>query len=499
MPFLLSIDAGTTSVKVALFDEAGRMVTRSLQEYELLVPTEDWVELSADTYWHGAVAGIREVLDHPGVAPQEILALAVTSQGETLVPLGEGGQPLCHAIVWLDNRAGAQARRVAAAFNPHRFYQATGLPDVIPTWPACKVLWLREQWPDLFTRIHKLLLVEDYLLYRLSGRYVTEGGVCTSTGYFDVRTGRWWDEMLAFIGLEPEQLPILVRSGDDVGSLTEDAAQETGLSPATRVVTGSMDQVAGAIGAGQARGAPVVPGIVSETTGTALVLAATVGQPVYDPHRRLPCYFHALPGQYLLLPYCQTAGMALRWFRDQFGQGQGYDALTALAARVGPGAEGLVMLPHLTGSTSPHFDPQARGVFYGITLQHTRAHFVRAVLESVAYMLRENVALLEELGVGVEELVSLGGAVRSPLWLQIKADVTGRPLRTLECEEATSLGAAMLAAVAMGLYPSVEMACQRMVRVKARIEPDLAHRDVYDAAYDRYLHLYSSLEPLFGH
>jgi len=254
-----------------------------------------------------------------------------------------------------------------------------------------------------------------------------------------------------------------------------------------------MDQIAGAVGAGN-----IAPGIVSETTGTALVLAATVNEPTYDPRKRLPCYCHALPGKYLLLPYCQTAGMAFRWFRDQFGRGQSYNQLTALAAEVPPGCEGLVMLPHLTGSTSPYFNPQAKGVFYGLTLQHTRAHFVRAILEAVAFMLRENVELLEELRMDVGELVSLGGGARSTLWLQIKADVTGLPLRTAECEEATSLGVAILTAVGVGLFPDVERACQQMVRMGARIEPNAAHCALYEAAYHRYLQLYTSLQALFG-
>jgi len=493
MSWLLTIDAGTTAVKVCLFSQAGELVAASSQEYELLTPAEDWVELPAEVYWKCCVAGIREVLAQQGVTPPGILAVGVTSQGETLIPIDEAGQPLRHAIVWLDNRAGAEAQAVAASFELDRFYEITGLPEIIPTWPACKILWLREHEPEAFARAHKVLLVEDYLLYWLSGRYVTEGGICTSTGYFDIRTGQWWGEMLDAIGLRPEQLPDLLRSGEVVGPVTEEAARETGLSTETLVVTGAMDQIAGAVGAGN-----IAPGLVSETTGTALVLAATAHEPTYDPWKRLPCYYHALPGKYLLLPYCQTAGMALRWFRDQFGQGQSYDQLTALAAEVPPGCEGLVMLPHLTGSTSPHFNPQAKGVFYGITLGHTRPHFVRAILEAVAFMLRENVELLEELGVNVGELVSLGGGARSRLWLQIKADVTGLPLRTAECEEATSLGVAILAGVAVGLFPDVERACQQMVRMGARIEPNTAHHTLYEAAYDRYLRLYSSLQTLFG-
>jgi sugar (pentulose or hexulose) kinase len=493
MALLLSIDAGTTSVKVALFDAEGQMVASSGQEYDLLTPAEDWVELPAEVYWQSAIAGIDEVLAKSGAAPGDILAVGVTSQGETIIPIGRNGQPLHNAIVWLDNRARAEAQQMAKSFDLDRFYEITGQPEIIPTWPACRVLWWRRHRPEVFAQTHKYLLVEDYILYRLSGRAVTEGSMCTSTGYYDIRTGTWWEEMLDFIGLKPDHLPTLLRSGEIVGSLTEEASRETGLSTGTAIVTGSMDQMAGAIGAGN-----IAPGIVTETTGTALVLAATIDRPTYDPQKRLPCYSHAIPGKYLLLPYCQTAGMVFRWFRDQLGQGQSYDQLTAMAAEVPPGSDGLVALPHLTGSTSPKFNPKAKGVFYGVTLQHTCAHFVRALLESVAFMLRENVELLRELGVDSKELVSLGGGARSELWLQIKADVTGLPLCTLECAESTSLGVAVLAAVAVGMYPDGETACGRMVRTGSKVEPDTAHRETYDAAYGTYGQLFESLQELFN-
>lgn len=492
MTLLLSIDAGTTSVKVAVFDQTGRMVASSLQEYGLQTPAQDWVELPAHVYWQSAVAGIREVLANPQVSAESVVAVGVTSQGETIIPVDRDGHPLRNAIVWLDNRAGEEAGRLSASFDLDRFYEITGLPDIIPTWPACKALWLRQHEPSTFAQTHKILLVEDYLLFRLSGRYATEGGVCTSSGYFDIRTGRWWDEMLDYVGLSAEQLPELLESGGVVGSLTSGAAKETGLAAGTLAVTGSMDQIAGAIGAGN-----IVPGIVSETTGTALVLAATVNEPLYDPQKRLPCYYHALPGKYLLLPYCQTAGMVFRWFRDQFGGGQSYEQLVAIAGEVAAGSDGLIALPHLTGATSPQFNPRAKGVYYGITLQHTRAHFVRAILEAVAFVLRENVELLQELGVDVRELISLGGAARSDQWLQIKADVTGLPLRTPNCEEATSLGVAILAAVAVGLFPDVAAACREMVSLGSQVEPAQANRAAYADAFDRYRQLFTLLQPLF--
>jgi len=362
MSYFLALDAGTTSTKVILFDKDGHSLATSIQEYHLLTPAEDWVELEPDQYWQACLDGIHQVLSNSAIHPDAIAALSVSSQGETLIALDGAGRPLRPAIVWLDNRAKEEALHVAKSFDPDAFYQVSGLPEVIPTWPACKILWLRNHEPAVSARTKKHLLVEDYLLYRFSGRFATEGSVSTTTGYFDIRSGEWWPEMLGFLGLSSESLPTLYRSGQVIGTVVPEAARETGLSTRTRIVTGAMDQVAAAVGSGN-----IAPGIVTETTGTALVLAATVDQPTYDPSKRFPCYYHALPGRYLLIPYCQAAGMVLKWFRDQFGQEEmaraqdsgrdPYDLLGELAAVVPPASDGLVLLPHLTGSTSPHFNP----------------------------------------------------------------------------------------------------------------------------------------------
>ena len=502
MQLLLALDAGTTSVKAVLFDEAGHTLGCSVQEYRLLTPAPDRVELPAETYWAACRRGIRELFDRSGLSPADVVAVSVSSQGETIIPIDRSGQPLCNAIVWLDNRPAAEAAELARAVDLDAFYGVTGLPEVIPTWPACKILWFRQQAPEVFARAHKFLLLEDYLLYRLTGQFVTEGSVSTSTGYFDIRSGTWWPLMLDLIGITAGRLPELRPSGSVVGPVSAKAAGETGLPLHTRVVTGAMDQVAGAIGAGN-----IAPGVITETTGTTLALAATLPRLTYDPQKRLPIYYHALPGTYILLPYCQTAGIVLKWFRDEFGQedlveaqrtGQdAYDLLAARAADVPAGAEGLLMLPHLSGSTSPNFNPAARGVFFGISLKHGKGHFVRAIMEAVAFMLRENLDVLRELGIELSEVRALGGGAKSPLWLQIMADVNQLPVRTMQCEEAAALGVSILAATAVGLYSDIAAACAGMVGIRATIEPRPEAQAVYDRAYERYLALYRCLRPLW--
>jgi xylulokinase len=492
MDHFLGVDAGTTAFKAALFDERGNERAVSTREYQLTHPGPDRVELEAETYWEACKSVIRAVLASWGGKPRQIRAISIASQGETLVPVDGEGRALRPAIVWLDNRAAAEAGAIASAFGAGNAFSVTGQPDVVPTWPAAKILWLRKHEPDVFARTRRYLLLEDYLIHRLSGRFVAEGSLLSSTLYFDIRSGGWWSDMLDFIGISPDRLPEIVPSGTVVGELTDEAAKETGLDKETRVVTGALDQAASTIGAGN-----VGFDAVTETTGSVLALCANVERPVFDPGRRIPCHYHAIPGAYFLLPWCQTAGMVYKWHRDQFHAGAGFEQMDEEASRVPPGSDGLVLLPHLAGAFTPESNPRARGVYFGISLQTTRAHFTRAILESVAFMLRRNLELLLGLGAAAGEIRSLGGGSRSPLWRRIKADVCQKPVVTMRTPETTSLGVAMLASVALGAHADIREAARKMSRPRERIEPDPAHAGAYARAFARYVRLYEAVEPLF--
>ncbi|MCJ7711693.1 MAG: FGGY family carbohydrate kinase [Chloroflexi bacterium] len=502
MDLLIGLDVGTTSVKAGLFDASGACLAVAGEEYRLDHPAPDRAELDADTYWRASVAAVRRMMAAPGVERDAVVALAISSQGETVVPVDGAGKPLAPAIVWLDNRATAESRVLAAAFADQRVYDVTGVPSVVPTWPACKILWWRRHAPDVFADTRRFLLVEDLLLHRLTGRFVTEGGVQCTSLLFDIRSNAWWDEMLEAVGIDASRLPELARPGDTVGTLTREAAEALGLSTRVRVVAGGMDQGAGAVGVGNVRA-----GMVSESTGGALTLQASVATLGADPTRQTPIYVHSAPGMYLYCPVCPTGGMALTWFRDQFGgeetalAGRGgpgvYDLLTALAAEVSPGSEGLIMLPHLMGAFSPEYEPEARGVYFGFTLRHGKGHFVRAVLEAVAFMLRRNVELLERAGASAPEIRSHGGGARSDLWNQVKADVCGRPVLTLEGDDAAIRGDAMQAGVATGIYPDLDAAARAMVTTRRRYDPDPGAQAVYNEAYGRYIELFDALRPVF--
>jgi len=499
---LLGIDAGTTSLKAALFDEAGHLLAVDRQEYDLLTLPNSWIELDPEVYWQACCSAVRRAVAASGVAAKDVRALAISSQGETLIPVDDEGKPTRQAIVWLDNRAARAARLLAREFAVEEVYQVTGQPEVTPTWPACKLLWLRQNEPDVFARSAKFLLVEDYLLYRMTGEFVTEYSLQTSSMLLDICKKHWWDVMLEYIGVSPSQFGRLIEPGESVGHLSRVGADAMGLSPETLAIGGALDQTMGAIGAGNCR-----PGIVTETTGGALAVVATLEMPRFDPWRRLPCHYHALPDTYCLLAWGQTAGMALRWFRDQFYQAEleaardagvsAYDIMADMAKETPAGAEGLVMLPHLEGAACPEFNPNARAVFYGVALRHTRAHFVRAVMESVAYMLRKNLDIAGYLGVDLAEIRSMGGGARGDLWLQIKADVIQKPVRRVLVEEAACLGAAMLCAVATGVYEDLAEATSHMVCVGETFEPDSGKRAVYEERYEEYLELYDRLKPMF--
>jgi xylulokinase len=498
----LGIDAGTTSTKAGLFDCQGQLLAVHRQEYQLLSPAANIVELPAETYWQACCCVVRHVLEASRVPPEKIAALCISSQGETMVPVDAQGNSLRNAIVWLDGRAVDEAGELVRELGWQRIYQVTGQTDPSPYLPAPKLLWLKRHEPEIWRKAARFLLLEDYLHYRLTGQQVTDGCLQTSSLFYDINTRAWWPEMFNAVGLSPDRFGRLLEPGSPVGPITAQAAAATGLSPHTLAVTGGMDQAVGAVGAGNIR-----PGIVTETTGGVMAIFATLEQPVLDPQGKVPLYYHAIPGKCGLLPFGQTAGMALKWLRDRFfehesqdAQAAGrdpYDLLTEMAASVPAGSDGLVVLPHLEGAACPEFNPAARAVFFGAALRHTRAHFVRAVLESVAYMLKRNLDLVEGMGVPVKELRCMGGGARSPLWLQIKADLLQKPVQTLVVEETGLLGAALLAAVAAGAFPDLDQAVQSMVHVGHIIYPQPEMQAVYLAGYSKYVTLYDRLADLF--
>ncbi|MBE6391686.1 MAG: hypothetical protein E7042_05740 [Lentisphaerae bacterium] len=489
MNYYLGLDMGTTGVKAAVFDNSGNMAGVGLTEYTLETPAPDIVELDAEIYWQSAKSAISEAIGQAGIAPADIRSIAITGQAETLIMVDENGKPLRKAIVWLDNRAAAEAKELEERFGSDALFRLSGQTEMLPCWPAPKILWYRRHEPELFAVTAKYLMVEDFIAFRLTGKYFTCSGLLPSALYYDIRTNSYDQPMLEALGITPDQLPELKNSGEASAVCI---ANDSPVSAGTVIAAAPIDHVCGNLGSGCSG-----EGMISETTGCTLALCAAFDKIIYDEEKRLSTYMGFDPGSYVLLPWAPTAGMLLKHFRDEFSGGMDFKTFDAEAAAVAPGSDGLILLPHCAGAVSPDCNPHARGVAWGITLAHKRGHFARAIMESVAYLLKDNVEALRSMGCNIREIRSLGGASKSKLWLQIKADVLNLPVTVTECAEATSLGAAILGAVACGDFPDTASAVAAMVKVACRVEPGNAAAS-YIKPFEKYRQLNKLLLPTFG-
>jgi sugar (pentulose or hexulose) kinase len=500
-PLILSVDLGTTSIKLAIIDRHGQIVATSMREYELKTLQSSYVECSEDTYWEAFNNGLSELLDLIGSQKSAIKVLGISAQGETLFFLDEKGKSLRDAIVWMDNRAEKESAELREKFTDELCYKTTGQVQFDPCWPAAKILWVKKNQPEIFKNTKTFALIEDWFIYRLTGQMVSEGSLLCSTVYWNIISKKWWPEMLEFLGVSEDRLPKIMEPGQVVSKIKSDIADQLGLNHDVVICTGALDQAAAAIGIGN-----ICEGRFSENIGAALAICAPVSKPLFDPNRKMPLHYFGIPDMYMLHTFT-TGGMAIKWFRDSFceiektvGDVSGksaYQVMDDEAAVIPAGSDGLVALPHLSGSMAPDVNAKARGVFFGFTMKHGKAHFIRAIMESIGYIIRRNIEALENAGLKVTELRSSGGGSKSPLWNQIKADIIGKPLVTIKCPEAACLGAAILAGTAIGLFDSVEKACESMAEEKARFIPNPENQAAYETGYADYKQLFSDLNGLF--
>lgn len=500
-PLILSVDLGTTSIKLAIINKHGHIVATTMREYELITAQASYVECSEDTYWEAFCNGLSELLASIGSQKSAIKALGISAQGETLFFLDQKGKSLRDAIVWMDNRAEKESAELREKFTDEVCYKITGQVQFDPCWPAAKVLWVKKNQPEIFQKTKTFALIEDWFIYRLTGKMVTEGSLITSTVYWNLITKKWWPEMLAYLGISEDRLPKIMEPGQVVSTISKEMAERLGLNPDMVVCTGALDQAAAAIGIGN-----ICEGRFSENIGAALAICAPVSKPLFDPNRKMPLHYFGLPNMYMLHTFT-TGGMAIKWFRDSFCEMEksvseltgksAYILMDDEAEQVPAGSDGLVALPHLSGSMAPDVNARAKGVFFGFTMKHGKPHFIRAIMESIGYIIRRNIEALENAGLKVTELRSSGGGSKSPLWNQIKADIIKKPLVTIKCAEAACLGAAILAGTAVGMFDSVEKACESMAEEKARFIPNKDNQAAYDTGYEDYKQLFSDLNGLF--
>lgn len=455
----LTIDVGTTAVKVCAVTKDFEILTHKTMEYQLHTEGK-MVTIPAQEYWKYVKIGILAVMKN--CEGKHIEGITITTQGETMIPVDDKGNPLYDAVVWLDGRAGKQAEKINQLVSPVEFYQKTGVPECNELCPVSKLLWFMEEERKVYQKARYFLLLEDYIIFKLTGRAVTEKSLLSTTGYFDIVEDKIWDKILDKIGFDVNKIPPAMDCGEIVAEVSEDVAGELGFDKNTVVVTGAMDQVCGAIGAGNS-----IPGMLTETTGTALCIGKTIEKTPINTDYPIPVYRHYRKDLQLLLPVCMTAGMALKWFKDTFCEKEieeakqtgkeVYDLLNHLAEESQPLSGGIIMLPYLAGSLQPYQEPEFRGGFLGVGLESRKCDFVRALMEGVSFMLKENLLLLEQLGGSKSDyLVSMGGGSRSDIWCQIKANVTGLQVRTLKESETASVGAAMLCSLGLSRLKSLQ-------------------------------------------
>lgn len=487
---LLGFDVGTSSVKAAAFDLGGAPLGFATALVALQRPGSGLCEVDPRDYWHGLRECCR-ILAAQGVELWRVRALSISAHAETLIPVDEKLEPVRPAIVWVDTRSTREAADLVARFGTEELARRSGQPLMIPMWPATKLLWLQRHEPDLAGRVRWWLQPLDYLIARMTGHVASDASEYSSSLLLDIRARRWWQPMLDELAISERVLPELRRAGSPIARLRAGPAAELGLGEAL-VVMGGFDQACTAIGAGNVR-----DGAVSESTGSSLAVITTIREPPATIGA-VPCHVHVLGDHYFLDAHSPTAGAAYAWLRDQLAPELSFSELDALAAKVPAGSDGLLLLPWLAGTATPSFDPMARGVLFGLTLDHGRGHLARAALEGVAF---ELAALLDEsrkLGSDPRELRSVGGGACSALWSQIKADVTALPVTVPAiADHAGALGAAILAAVGADVLPTIEAGADALVRIDHTYLPDPAAQERYTQVRQLHDRLSTQLDALF--
>ena len=483
--YYLTFDIGTTALKTALISNEGLVAAANIIEYVFNSPRPGWAEVSPGVYWQSVIESTHAVLKQSGISPSAIAAIGFSSQGQTYIPIDATGRSLSDAVVWVDDRSREIVKSWRTEWlSDEEYCRISGYPRMLAELTVFKIAWLAKNRPDAH-KAWKFLCLPDYLTYKMTGETVTDHTMAQFTGLYNIHTQSWESKLLEAVDISVEQLPKVIAPGCIAGHLRSDVAIELGIPAGVPVCGGANDQIAGAVGAGN-----VSPGIVSETTGTALAVVITTKKMIDEPRAivgRHASDFH------FVMPYANTSAIVLTWFRDICGVGSDYNSFLSGVEDIAPGCDGLTVLPHFAGTASPTFNPNAKGVIEGLTLSHTRQHISRAIMESCACLLKECLEIIEKKNIDIRCVRSLGGAAHNDLWLQIKADMLGVPVERPVCSDAASLGAAMLAATGTGQFASVQEASHAWYKHARSFEPDSKKHALYDNVYIRYLSLYDRL------
>ncbi|MFX1388882.1 MAG: FGGY-family carbohydrate kinase [Promethearchaeota archaeon] len=491
--FVAALDLGTTGCRTFIFDLSGSIIASDYQEWESFYPSPSFVEQDANVWWKSIKITIENAIKKSGIDKTDIVSLSVTNQRETIVPVDREGNPLHNALVWQDRRTIDQVDFIKSKIGVDKIYNTTGL-TIDPYFSATKILWFKDEKPEIYQKTHKFLLVSDFIIHKLTGKFCTDFSNASRTMLFDINNLKYSEEISSEMEIDLDKMPETIPSGVEVGEIETD---ETLFDKKTLVVTGAGDQQSAALGVGV-----VSPGEVKCTTGTGSFILAYLSKPNFDPMKRVLCSCHAIPGSWVQEASIFTSGAVLRWFRDQLGhaecaqvqEGQDpYDTITAKAHESPLGANGLLLIPHFVGAGAPYWNPHAKGVIFGLALGHERKDLYRAVLEGVAFEIRRNIEVFRELQIETKELMLTGGGSRSDFWNQIYSDVLGIPCVRNVIEESTSLGAAILAASGAGIFPDISKAAENLCKIDKKWLPN---NDRYKS-YQKYYKLSTELYKLF--
>lgn len=498
MEYLIGIDLGTSGTKTVLFDKTGKAIASATVEYPMYQEKNGWAEQDPLDWWQASTATIAEVLKKSGIDPANVKGVGIAGQMHGLVMLDADGRPLRRSIIWCDQRTAAECEEITEKVGSDRLIAITANP-ALTGFTASKILWVRNHQPDIYEKCAHILLPKDYVRYMLTGDFATEVSDASGMQLLDVPNRCWSKEVLEKLEIEERLLGKVYESPEVTGVVTEAAAALTGLKAGTPVVGGAGDNAAAAVGTGVVR-----DGKAFTTIGTSGVVFAHTDQISIDPKGRVHTFCCAVPGAWHVMGVTQAAGLSLKWFRDNFcleekqtAEGMGVDPYYLMdqeAKRVPIGCNKLLYLPYLMGERTPHLDPDCRGVFFGLSAIHTKYDMLRAVMEGVVYSQRDSVEILRSMGISLSEMLACGGGGSSPLWRQMLADVYDCPVKTVISKEGPALGAAILAGVGAGLYPSVQEACDAMIQTNPPQEPIPENVPRYEAFYQVYRTLYPALK-----
>ena len=491
--FWLGIDIGTGGSRALLIDDKGRVLhSFTAPHEEMRMERPMWAEQRPEDWWNASQAAIRGVLAEAKATGKDVAGIGLSGQMHGLTLLDAADNVIRPALIWCDQRSQAQVDWINETAGRQMMLDCTANP-VLTGFTLPKLLWVRDNEPELYARIKRVLLPKDYVRFQLTGEYASDVSDASGTAMFDVVNRRWSRELTAKLEIDDSILPHVYESPDISGRVSERAAAATGLEPGTPVVGGAGDQAASAVGNGI-----VEPGVVSCTIGTSGVVFAFTQKPAYDPDGRVHTFCHAVPGAWHVMGVTQGAGLSLQWFRNQLAPGTEYDQLTAEAATSSPCAQGLYWLPYLMGERTPHLDAYARGGWIGITAKHTRADLLRALIEGVSFSQKDCLEIIEEMGVPVESVRVSGGGARSAFWRQMLADIFAKPVVTLESQEVSAYGAALLSLVGTGVYATVPEVCRAAVRETERVTHRSYEAEQYARGHQVYQALYPALKPIYG-